>query len=131
MTDTRITFDHIHLISKDPAAAASWYVEKLGGEITDSFDNKGTTQYVVTLEGLTLLIRGRRPGEASGGTEDLQWDTNHFGFHVDGDFEGFCDTLRQQGVPFILDPVDYRPGLRIAFIAAPDNVKIELLQRTG
>jgi len=130
MTDTRITFDHIHLMSEDPDAAASWYVERLGGAITDRFDNKGTTQYVLSLRGLTLFIRGRRPDEAPAGTGDLQWHTNHFGFHVDGDFNGFCDELRSQGVPFTLDPVEYRPGIRIAFIRAPDGVNIELLQRT-
>jgi len=131
MTDTRITFDHIHLMSEDPDAAASWYVERLGGTITDHFDNKGTPQYVLSLHGLTLFIRGRRPDEVPAGAGDLQWYTNHFGFHVDGDFDGFCDRLRSQGVPFILDPVDYRPGIRIAFITAPDGVNIELLQRTA
>jgi hypothetical protein len=28
-----------------------------------------------------------------------------------------------------MDPVDFTPDIRIAFIEAPDNVSIELLQR--
>ena len=28
-----IAFDHIHLISRDPKAAAHWYQEMFGGEI--------------------------------------------------------------------------------------------------
>jgi hypothetical protein len=29
-----------------------------------------------------------------------------------------------------MEPRTIRPGVRIAFIAAPDNVRIELLERT-
>jgi hypothetical protein len=33
MIERTIFFDHIHLVSSDPLAAARWYVEKLGGII--------------------------------------------------------------------------------------------------
>jgi hypothetical protein len=33
MRDVRVVFDHVHIISEDPQSAASWYVDKLGGEI--------------------------------------------------------------------------------------------------
>ena len=31
MSQTSIAFDHIHIVSADPEAAATWYVEVLGG----------------------------------------------------------------------------------------------------
>lgn len=34
MADARVKFDHIHIISQDPQAAADWYAHILGGEIT-------------------------------------------------------------------------------------------------
>ncbi|MBN2568407.1 MAG: VOC family protein [Deltaproteobacteria bacterium] len=129
MPDNEIVFDHIHLISDDPQVTSSWYAEKLGGEITDRLEIRGTPQFVVTFNGVTIFIRGRRTGEELCGSKDLQWRTNHFGFHVNGDFDEFCDKLRQKGVVFTLDPVDFRPTVRIAFIEAPDGVSIELLQR--
>ncbi len=33
MSDTSISFDHVHVISEDPHAAARWYEEILGGTI--------------------------------------------------------------------------------------------------
>jgi hypothetical protein len=36
MPDANILFDHVHLISEGPQAAAAWYVDKLGGEIVRS-----------------------------------------------------------------------------------------------
>lgn len=33
MPDSNLAFDHVHLVAKDPHAAAKWYVDKLGGEI--------------------------------------------------------------------------------------------------
>ena len=51
------------------------------------------------------------------------------GFHVDGDFDGYCDDLKAKGVKFTMDPVNINPNLRIAFIEAPDGESIELLQQ--
>jgi catechol 2,3-dioxygenase-like lactoylglutathione lyase family enzyme len=127
--ENSIFFDHVHLISQDARAAAAWYVEKLGGKIVADTEARGATQIGVAFEGATLLIRGRRPGEAPGGKTGQQWGMDHFGFNVRGDFDLFCDHLRRQGVVFTLEPVDYSPNLRIAFILAPDGVSIELLQR--
>ena len=48
---------------------------------------------------------------------------------VKGDFDGFCDGLRKRGVTFSLEPTDFNPTTRIAFINAPDGVSVELLNR--
>ncbi|MFP4194809.1 MAG: VOC family protein [Desulfosalsimonas sp.] len=125
-----IVFDHVHLISKDPQAAASWYEEKLGGRIVNTSEVGGAPQIVVTFKGASLIIRGQREGEQASEKTGLYWGTDHFGFSVNGDFDGFCSDLKNNGVKFTLDPVDFRPGVRIAFIEAPDSVSIELLQRT-
>ena len=57
-------FDHIHLISRDPKAAADWYREMFGGEITAVQENlRGAPQIDVRVAGMTVVIRGQRPGE--------------------------------------------------------------------
>ena len=48
---------------------------------------------------------------------------------VKGDFDGFCSELRQKGVTFSMEPTDFNPTTRIAFINAPDGVSVELLNR--
>ncbi len=38
--------------------------------------------------------------------------------------------LTQRGAVFTVPPRTIRPGVRIAFVQAPENVRIELLERT-
>ena len=72
---------------------------------------------------------GQRPAETANAKPGLQWGVDHFGLRVKGDFDAFCTGLRGKGVTFSLDPVDFNPATRIAFINAPDGVSIELLNR--
>lgn len=129
MTEQRIFFDHIHLISADPHETARWYVDKLGGTILATTEVRGAPQLVLGFEGATLIIRGRRTGEAIDSKSGLQWGIDHFGFNVRGDLDAYCNELKQKGVVFTLDPVDFGPNLRIAFLQAPDGISIELLKR--
>jgi lactoylglutathione lyase len=129
MTERPIFFDHIHLISSDPLAAARWYVEKLGGTIKATTEVRGAPQVMLDFEGAMIVIRGQRTGETAAPGKGLQWGIDHFGFSVRGDVDAFCAELKRQGVVFTVDPVDFGPGLRIAFLQAPDGVIIELLQR--
>ena len=106
MKDASIAFDHVHLVSQDPKAAASWYAEMFGGKIMANQEVRGAPQLVVAFEGATLLIRGQRPGEVPAKKGGLQWGPDHFGFHVHGDFDGYCDGLKKKGVRF----TDIREG---------------------
>jgi hypothetical protein len=79
----------------------------------------------------TVIIRGQRPEEKVADKTGFEFGTDHFGFRIEGDFDGFCGGLKKSGVKFTVDPMDFTPSLRIAFIEAPDGVSIELLQRKG
>lgn len=129
MDNTSIVFDHVHIISEDPESAATWYVEKLDGKIINSQEVRGALQTVIAFGDTTIIVRGRRPGEEVVTRQGMEWGTDHFGFRVEGDFDRFCDDLKEKGVTFSLDPVDFTPNIRIAFIDTPDGVSIELLQR--
>ena len=129
MPNASLSFDHVHLVAKDPKATAGWYVDKLGGEIVRSIEVKGAPQVYVSIAGALVIVRGQRPAEAANQKPGLQWGVDHFGLRVKGDFDGFCSTLRGKGVTFSLEPTDFNPTTRIAFINAPDGVSIELLNR--
>lgn len=129
MPDTALAFDHVHVVSKDPHAAAAWYVDKLGGEIVRSLDVKGAPQIYVSFGDFMILVRGQRPAEKADGKPGLQWGVDHFGVRVKGDFDAFCARLKSNGVTFSLEPTDFNPTTRIAFINAPDGVSVELLNR--
>ena len=129
MPDASLSFDHVHLVAADPHATAKWYVEKLGGSIAKSLDVKGAPQVYVSLGGFIVIVRGQRPAEQAKDKSNLEWGIDHFGLRVKGDFDGFCSGLRSKGVTFSLEPTDFNPTTRIAFINAPDGVSIELLNR--
>ncbi len=129
MADATLSFDHVHLVSTNPQAAANWYAEKLGGKIIRSAEVKGAPQIYVSIGGFIVIVRGERPDESAADKSRLEWGLDHFGMRVTGDFDAFCAGLRSKGVTFSLEPTDMNPTTRIAFINAPDGVSIELLNR--
>ncbi len=132
-------FDHIHLISRDPQGAADWYRDMFGGEVTAVQESlRGAPQIDVRVGGMTLVIRGRRPGEQPGTTNPMrhfdgysshdEWGTDHFGFTYRGDLRAFCDELKRKGVRMAVEPWEFKPGMVLCYVAAPDGVSIELIQ---
>ena len=57
-----------------------------------------------------------------------QWGADHFGFRVAGDLQAFCDAIRLKGGAFAVEPYEFAPGTRIAYLAGPDGVSIELVE---
>jgi catechol 2,3-dioxygenase-like lactoylglutathione lyase family enzyme len=129
MPDHSLAFDHVHLVAQDPQAAAQWYVDKLGGSVWKSAEVRGAPQVYVSVAGALVILRGERSGETIGSKEGLEWGVDHFGLRVEGDFDSFCEGLRRKGVAFNVEPRQFNPTTRIAFVAAPDGVSIELLSR--
>lgn len=134
-----IAFDHIHLISRDPKATADWYREMFGGEIgTVQESLRGAPQIDVRVNGATIVIRGQRPGEQPAQTRPMhdfdgyssheEWGVDHFGFTYRGDLRAFCDVLKRKGVRMAVEPWEFKPGLMICYVAAPDGVSIEIIQ---
>jgi lactoylglutathione lyase len=129
MTNATLTFDHIHVISPDPKATAAWYKDHLGGEIVREAAVLGAPQVYVSFGSAMVIVRGQRPEEAAADKPGLQWGVDHFGMRVKGDFDAFCSGLRSKGVEFLMEPTDFNPTTRIAFVQAPDGVSVELLNR--
>ena len=138
MSNPAFKFDHVHIIAADPHASANWYVEMFGATIVADTVARGAPQIFVELGGMTILIRGQRPGEAPVAAKPIRryadfsshdgWGTDHFGCMYEGDLAAFCDELRAKGVSF---PVELKRGVGgslLCYVAAPDGVSIELMQ---
>ena len=54
---------------------------------------------------------------------------DHFGLRVENMDEAVAQ-LKERGAEFSTEPRDLRPGLKIAFVRAPGNIRIELLERS-
>ncbi len=131
MSSASISFDHVHLVCKDPNTVAGWFVDKLGGNIKGSAEIQGAPQIHVAFDGATVIVRGQRTGESAGEKGGLQWGTDHFAFRVSDDFENYCAGLKENGVKFTMEPTQFNPTTHIAFIEAPEGVSIELVHKTG
>jgi catechol 2,3-dioxygenase-like lactoylglutathione lyase family enzyme len=138
MSNPAFKFDHVHIISQDPEASASWYVEMFGATITANTMARGAPQIFVDLGGMTILIRGQRPDEAPVAARPIRQfadffshdarGIDHFGFIYQGDLTAFCEELRVKGVSF---PVALKKGVGgrlLCYVAAPDGVSIELME---
>jgi catechol 2,3-dioxygenase-like lactoylglutathione lyase family enzyme len=137
MSNPAFKFDHVHIISEDPHASAQWYVDMFGAEIAKDAVSRGAPQIFVALGGMTIIIRGKRPGENPSPPEPIrpysdyashnEWGTDHFGFLYAGDLRAFCDELRAKGATFPVELKDGPNGSLLCYVSAPDGVSIELM----
>ena len=127
MTTFRV--DHIHLISPMIETAKQWYCDVLGGKETFSGEFKGNKVYYVELNGFNIILIEQLPDDTPlPATIQTREGLDHFGVAVD-DMDAAVSALKEKGVRFVGEPQQVRPGLRIAYIEAPDKVRIELTER--
>ncbi len=122
--------NHIHLKSSDPKKTADWFVEAFNVEIIGDDVRPGGDRFISTMTegGLILRISSERTGETLGPADaDPHYGLEHFGFDTD-DMD--ADIARLEGLGAVLKegPIQNPGGPTIAFIAAPGDIRIELIQ---
>lgn len=124
----KFTWEHIHLKSPDPEATATWYQDMLGAEIIRTPMADGTTRIDLNLGGQAVFVAAVDPSKVGSPPTMPYLGMDHFGMTVP-DIDAAVAELKTKGVTFTMDPKTIRPGVRIAFLTAPQNVSIELIQR--
>ncbi len=125
-----VRYNHLHFRSENPDAAAKFYCDNFGAKITSVRPLSTTKSIQLELNGQHLMtISGRAQGEdpVAGSTEP-RYGLDHFGFETD-DIQQLAATLRSNGVKFNCEPWTMPSGSTVAFIVAPDEVSVELIQR--
>ena len=125
---TKYTWEHIHLRSPDPAATAAWYEDKLGAGIIRTPQPDGSTRFDLDLTGQKIFIAKADPAATGASPQTPYMGLDHFGLTVEN-IDAAVAELKGKGVAFTVEPKTIRPGVRIAFLTAPQNVSIELIQR--
>ena len=126
----KVFYNHLHFRSGDPDATAKFYCDNFGAEITSERPLSTTKSINLSLNGDPLMtISGRAEGEdpVAGSTEP-RYGLDHFGFETD-DIHAFSARLKDNGVTFNCEPWTMPSGSTVAFIVAPDEVSVELIQR--
>ena len=123
--------DHIHLIAEDIERTVAWYCRVFGAKVTFRGEFRGSPVRYLDMAGMNFIVFGRLEGESIAPPPagvSPRYGVDHFGFAVD-DLTRTVEDLKAAGVRILEGPLVVRPGLRIAYIEAPDRIRIELSER--
>lgn len=111
--------DHIHLISPEPVKTAEFYEKMFGAKrISTAEPSNGHTIINLNLVGTSVLISKRKD-------DSVEIGLHHIGIGTD-DLDKAVNNLKVKGVEFTKDITSIRPGFKISYLLAPENVSIEL-----
>ena len=122
------SYDHIHLRSREPMETAQYFNKMFDARIVESIQSDGQPRIDLDLNGLTIFI-AQADNTTPEGPVDPHLGLDHFGLRVDNMAEA-AEDLKAKGAEFSTEPRDLRPGVKIAFVRAPGDVRIELLERS-
>ena len=126
---TQFTFDHIHLRSPDPEATAVFYERMFGAEVLRS-TQPGEPRVDVRLGGQIIFIAPIKGDNTAPPPSMPYRGLEHIGLAVTG-IDQVVAELKAKGAEFTMEPTSIRPGIRICFVRGPENVAIELLERSA
>jgi lactoylglutathione lyase len=129
-------YDHIHMRAVDPDSMAAWFGEMFGAEVVNATYPAGSfypgkPRVYVRLGGQTILIAPSHHDEPTGAAPRFPYyGIEHIGLTVDN-FEASVSDLRAKGATFIVEPMDYSAGTRLAFVQGPEGVTVEIVHRSA
>ena len=117
-------FHHVHLSATDPEATLAWYRDVMGGEPASLRGSRDGLLFGDVWFLVSKHPEGAPPATTAGRAID------HVGFVVD-DLDEAASAIRQHGVSFLEEPAvpeNARTSAKRAFIAAPDNVLVAMVE---
>ena len=123
---TSFKHEHTHLTSPDPDKVIEFYTQVMGAKVIREQESSGVRMVDLDLGGIPVRISGHTG--ADNAWKGLRFGLHHLGLVVDNMDEAVAD-LKSKGVEFIVEPIQPRPGVKIAFIKGPDNVLFELIEQ--
>ena len=126
---TKFWFDHIHLVVPDPEKMADFFVKAFGAEKV-SVDKlpDGRIRAELHITGVRMIINTPQPNDTRiPDNPQKRYGTEHFGMKVD-ELETALQQCLAAGAKLVQNITQIRPGTRIAFFMAPNNVLVELLE---
>jgi lactoylglutathione lyase len=123
------SYHHIHLTSPDPAKTARFYQDIFDAEQVRQTENPdGSVSVDLNLGGVMILVMPQSAEAKTVSTErGAISGLEHIGIRTD-DMDTTVANLKANGVKFRDEVIDFRPGVRIAFFWAPEDVLVELVE---
>ena len=124
-------FDHIHITAEDPRRSAEWWAETFGAMILPEVETGSMLFAPVSLDDVKITFSGPRPSatDALGEAAPIpHYGLEHLGLTVDN-LEASLAVFRAQDLEVY--ERKQSPAYKIAFVAAPDGVCLELMEPLG
>jgi catechol 2,3-dioxygenase-like lactoylglutathione lyase family enzyme len=125
--------NHIHIKAPDPRKAAEWWAEAFGFKILSDETRPFGDRFIRCQAdgGMLVSISNARTGETLGpGNASAHFGLEHFAIESE-DIEADVARLAKLGARLQEGPTLAPNGVRFAFLEAPDEVRIELVQPPG
>jgi lactoylglutathione lyase len=128
---SQFAFHHIHLLSRNPMATAKYYERMFDAKIIESIQSDGQPRIDLDINGLGIFILKVQPDKTDMPETPAEphLGLDHFGFRV-SNLDEVAAELKRRGAEFAIEPRTIRPGTKVAFIRAPENVRVELVERS-
>jgi catechol 2,3-dioxygenase-like lactoylglutathione lyase family enzyme len=124
--------NHIHLKAPDPRKTAEWYAKAFAFKIVGDEVRVFGDRFIRCQSedgGMAINISGARTNEKLGpGDASAHHGLEHFGFDSES-LETDIARLETLGARLLEGPIQIPNGPRIAFLWAPDDVRVELIER--
>ena len=126
------SFFHVALKVRDLEASLSFYAEAFDaavierGRASDGEGATGVNHVAIQVVDKRVYLFDRAPYEAAGLVDEVPVGFLHFGFEVADVDAAWADL--PDGVARVMAPTTFG-DLRVAFLADPDGVRLELLER--
>lgn len=118
------TWDHLQLRSRTPKETVDWLVAHLEAE-----DTSTPGRFSARIDGVNVFVAPVREGDGvRPPPAHPHRGLDHFGLTVD-DLDEVVSRLKQDGVQLAVPIETIRTGVRGCYVAGPDDIWIELLER--
>jgi len=123
--------NHIHLKAPDPRRTAEWYVKAFDFKIVNDETRVFGDRFIRCQSedgGMAVNISGARTGETlQPGNASPHFGLEHFGFDS-VEIEADIRRLEGLGAKLLEGPIQNPNGSGVAFLRAPDDTRVELVQ---
>ncbi len=131
---TEFKFDHVHIKCHDIKAVKRFYEEMFNAKTRYEGKVRNIPTAMMEIDETVIIISAAGDEEVlesqKNPTENIytRYGIGHIGLRVE-DLDEVVRELRAKGAEFVWGPREVREGVRVAFVRAPENDVIEIIQR--
>jgi len=121
--------DHIHLRCQDLEAAVNFYEKMFGGRVTARLVVRERQLVQLKIGDNNLFLSPQDAGAVMEPLSDHpRWGVYELSFRVADTYQAVTE-LKAKGAEFLQEAFEVQPGIQVAFMKAPDGMRIEIIHR--